>query len=247
MTLPWTTIEAVKTPEGTLALQRRGERDYLITVDGRVLMNSVAHQSEAALGTLACRGLADRPRPRVLVGGLGMGFTLRAVLDALPASARVTVAELNPVVVGWCKGPIAHLTAGAASDARVTVTVTDFAEALRAAAAGPEPLDAIVIDLYVGPDDDTSSRDPLYGTRACERAFAALRPGGTFAVWAEAFHESYARRLRAAGFAVDHERPARGARRFVVYLATRSAPPARRSGPPSPGRTPAAEPRRRGR
>ena len=237
MTLPWTTIESVKTPEGALALQRRGERDYLITVDGRVLMNSVAHQSEAALGTLACRGLADRTRPRVLVGGLGMGFTLRAVLDALPSSARVTIAELNPVVVAWCRGPIAHLTGGAAIDPRVTVVVGDFAEALRAAATAPEPLDAIVIDLYVGPDDDTSSRDPLYGTRACERAFAALRPGGTFAVWAEAFHESYARRLRAAGFTVDHERPARGARRFVVYLATRPAPVERR---PARG-----EPRRR--
>src|SRR5690606_2842845 len=74
--LPWTTIEAVSTPEGTLALQRRAERDWLITIDGRVLMNSVAHGSEVALGTLACRGLAGRPQPRVLVGGLGMGFTL---------------------------------------------------------------------------------------------------------------------------------------------------------------------------
>lgn len=229
MTLPWTTIDAVSTPEGKLALQRRGERDYLITVDGRVLMNSVAHQSEAALGTLACRSLGERPRPRVLVGGLGMGFTLRAVLDALPAAARVTVAELNPVVVAWCRGPIAHLTGGAALDPRANVVVTDFVDALRAAATAPEPLDAIVIDLYVGPDDDTSSRDPLYGTRACERAFAALRPGGTFAVWAEAFHESYARRLRAAGFAVEHERPARGARRFVVYLATRPSAPTRRA------------------
>ena len=97
MSLPWIIVDTAATPDGKLVLQQRGERDYLITIDGRVLMNSMTHRSEAALGALACRGLATLARPRVLVGGLGMAFTLRAVLDALPASARVTVAELNPV------------------------------------------------------------------------------------------------------------------------------------------------------
>ena len=186
-------------------------------------MNSMTHRSEAALGALACQGLAARELPRVLVGGLGMAFTLRAVLDALPAAAVVTVAELHPVIVAWCRGPIADLTARAVDDPRVTVAITDFADALRAAAGSAHRLDAIVIDLYVGPDHDTRAADPLYGTRACQQAFTALRPGGVFAVWAEGFHESYAKRLASAGFTVAHERPAKGNRRFVVYLGTKPA------------------------
>jgi spermidine synthase len=223
MSLPWTTVDTAATPDGKLVLQRRGERDHLITLDGRVLMNSMTHRSEAALGALACVGLAARERPRVLVGGLGMAFTLRAVLDAVPASASVTVAELNPVIVAWCRGPIADLTARAVDDPRVSVVITDFADALREAAGSAHRLDAIVIDLYVGPDHDTRAADPLYGSRACQQAFTALRPGGVFAIWAEGYHESYAKRLAAAGFHVAYERPAKGNRRFVVYLATKPA------------------------
>lgn len=223
MSLPWIIVDTAATPDGKLVLQQRGERDYLITIDGRVLMNSMTHRSEAALGALACRGLSVLARPRVLVGGLGMAFTLRAVLDALPPSAEVTVAELNPVVVAWCRGPIAALTERAVDDPRVTIALIDFADSLRSAAGSAQRLDAIVIDLYVGPDDDTRAADPLYGTRACQQAFSALRPGGVFAIWAEAYHESYAERLAAAGFTVAYERPARGNRRFVVYLATKPA------------------------
>lgn len=225
MSLPWIIIDTALTPDGKLVLQQRGARDYLITIDGRVLMNSMTHRSEAALGALACRGLAAADRPRVLVGGLGMAFTLRAVLDALPGTAAVTVAELNPVIVAWCRGPIADLTARAVDDPRVTVAITDFADVLRSAAGAAQRLDAIVIDLYVGPDNDTRAADALYGTRACECALTALRPGGVFAIWAEAYHESYAKRLAAAGFTVTAERPAKGNRRFVVYLATKPSRP----------------------
>ncbi len=221
MSLPLVTLDTAATPDGKLVLQRRGDRDFFITIDGRMLMNSADRRSEVALGTLACRGLADRPAPRVLVGGLGMAITLRAVLDALPASATVQVAELNPVIVAWCRGPIAPVTGGAVDDPRVTVTVGDFADALRTASATPGTLDAVVIDLYVGPDDRTRPRDPLYGTVACERAFAALRPGGVFAIWAEARVESYVERLQRAGFAVACEHPSRVSARFVVYLATK--------------------------
>ena len=241
MGLPWTPLDRVDTPEGPLLLQRRGERDFLITIDGRVLMSSMNVRSEAALGTLGARGLGARAQPRVLVGGLGMGYTLRALLDALPAGAQVTVAELNPTVVAWCRGPLADLTARAVDDPRVTVVVGDFADVLREAARAPQRLDAIVIDLYVGPDGDTPASDPLYGVGACERAFAALRPGGVFAVWAEAFHERYARRLAAAGFRVDHERPARGNRRFAVHLATRPDGASQRRSPEASGRS--AKPR----
>jgi spermidine synthase len=135
MGLPWTPLDRVDTPEGPLLLQRRGERDFLITIDGRVLMSSMSSRSEAALGTLGARGLGALAQPRVLVGGLGMGYTLRALLDALPAGAKVTVAELNPTVVTWCRGPLADLTARAVDDPRVTVVVGDFADVLREAAA----------------------------------------------------------------------------------------------------------------
>lgn len=224
MALPLVTLDTAATPDGKLALQRRGERDFFITIGGRMLMNSADRRSEVALGTLACRGLAQHPAPRVLVGGLGMAITLRAVLDALPPSATVQVAELNPVIVAWCRGPLAPVTGAAVDDPRVAVTVGDFADALRDAAVNaPGALDAIVIDLYVGPDANTRPRDPLYGTLACERAFAALKPGGVFAVWAEAAHDSYVQRLQRAGFAVTCEHPSRVSARFVVYLATRAA------------------------
>src|SRR4051812_37304482 len=98
---PLITVDTASTPDGTLVLQKRGERDFLITHDGRVLMNSATHRSEATLGELPCRGLAQVERPKVLLGGLGMAYTLRAMLDTLPASAEVTVAELNPVVLAW--------------------------------------------------------------------------------------------------------------------------------------------------
>ncbi len=250
MTLALVTLSESPTPDGTLRLQQRGDHDYFITIDHRVLMSSAQHRSEVALGSLACRDLTRRRRPRVLLGGLGMGFTLRACLDALPWDAEVTVAELNPVIVDWCRGPIAPLTGRSLDDPRVTVQVGDFARVL--AAASPQSLDAVVIDLYVGPDGQSPADDPLYGRGACARAFAALRPGGVFAVWAEAFHPPYDKRLQSVGFATDHHRPARGAGRFVVYLATRpqDAPRAVRGPRPrSPGGGPrggsGAGPRRR--
>src|SRR3954447_3118560 len=120
---PWRTIDRADTQEGPLELRQRGERDFLITIDGRILMTSVAHRSEDALAKLACARLAETPRPRVLVGGLGMGYTLRAALDCLPAGAQVVLVDLNAVVVRWCQGPLAALTAGAINDGRVTVQV----------------------------------------------------------------------------------------------------------------------------
>src|SRR5664279_3616063 len=102
MAQPWKIIESIPTGEGLLELRQRGERDFLILIGSQVLMNSLANRSEVVLGQLGCLRLKDQERPRVLVGGLGMGFTLRAVLDTLPDSALVVVAELNPIVHGWC-------------------------------------------------------------------------------------------------------------------------------------------------
>lgn len=218
---PLRTIDQHETPEGTLALKQRGARDFLITIAGRVLMTSTAHRSEEVLGTLACQRLAAHPRPRVLVGGLGMGFTLRAVLRELPAQAEVVVAELNPITETWCRGPLAVLTDCAVGDPRVRVELGDVADAIAAAASGPPErrYDAIVIDLYVGPAADTAEADPLYGAKATARAASALAPGGVFSIWGENFDAAYAARLERAGFSVRHQRPGKGGLRHVVYVA----------------------------
>jgi spermidine synthase len=220
-------VDSAPTAEGTLELRRRGDSDFLITVDGRVLMNSSSHRSEAALGELACRDLRGRANPRVLVGGLGMGYTLRAILDALPGNGRVVVAELNPVVVEWCRGPVARLTGSAVRDPRVTVEIGDVAAAIRRFAEAPEGnrFDAIVLDLYEGPHAGSPKHDdPFYGRKALEMTRAALKPGGVFAVWGEDYDAGFAKRLRAAGFSVTRGRPGRGGYRHTVYVATTRTP-----------------------
>lgn len=229
MAQPWQILDRVPTPQGILELRQRGERDFLITVGGLVLMNSAAHRSELALGAFACAGLRRRAGARVLVGGLGMGFTLRAVLDSLPGTGRVVVAELNPVVAAWCRGPLAALTGGAAADPRVSVEIADVAAVIRRAAEGPEDgrFHAVVLDLYEGPDAASGRGDhPLYGPSAVAAVRAALIPGGTFAVWGENHDAGFAKRLRAGGFTVACERPGHGGLRHVVYVATRREAPA---------------------
>jgi spermidine synthase len=215
---PWQTIDRVDTDEGLLELRQRGERDFLITVAGRILMTSVAHRSEDFLAEIACAPLAQADGPRVLVGGLGMGYTLRAALDRLPASARVELVDVNPAVVTWCRGPLAPLTGGAVNDARVTVEVADVAKVI--AAAPPARYDAILLDLYEGPHQATNhANDPLYGPAALERTCSALRPAGIFAIWSEELDRPFERRLAAAGFRVQTHRT-RGGRTHVIYAGT---------------------------
>jgi spermidine synthase len=224
MAKPWKILDSINTAEGILELRQRDVRDFLITVGGLVLMNSMANRSEAVLGQLGCRHLAEHPGPRVLVGGLGMGFTLRAVLDSLPATARVVVAELNSVVVTWCRGPLAMLTDSAVNDPRVTIEVGDVADLIRRyAKAGPaEHFDAIVFDLYKGPHFHTDPvNDSLYGSWAIAHARTALRPGGVFAIWGESYDEGFVKRLLKAGFKVGNARPGRGGLRHVVFVAER--------------------------
>jgi spermidine synthase len=219
MTRPWQTLASVPTEEGALELRRRGEHDFLIVVGGRVLMTSSAHRSEDALARLAAGRLAGRAGLRVLIGGLGMAYTLRAALEAFPPDARITVAELNPTVVEWCRGPLAALTAAAASDPRVTIIVDDVARVI-AGAAGE--YDAILLDLYEGPNAASQRRDdPFYGAAALGRQHAALRPGGVLAVWSEDPDAPYAKRFAAAGFSVTTQRPSQGGRSHVVYLGVR--------------------------
>lgn len=222
MAQPWKTVENIATDEGALELRQRGERDFLITIGPQILMNSLSNRSEVVLGQLGCGHLKGSIGPRVLVGGLGMGFTLKAVLDTLPATATVVVAELNPTVVKWCRGPLAALTDNAVDDPRVTVEIGDVARLIRRSAEDDAAVhfDAIVLDLYRGPHAKTDAKnDPLYGSRAIENMRAALKPGGAVAVWGENYDEGFDKRLQSAGFTVTTERPGRGGLRHAVFLA----------------------------
>lgn len=225
---PWEILDAVDTEEGRLELRRRGE-DFVITVTGRVLMSSMAHLTEVAVAEAACREIANRERPRVLIGGLGMGFTLRAALDVLPRSGRVVVAEINEAVVRWCRGPLAPLTRAAVREPRTKVLLQDVGEVISAAAQTPgQRFDSIILDLYEGPRAVTQGKeDPFFGREALRRTRDALTPGGVLAVWSEDPDAAFERSLGTAGFKVERRKPGKGGPRHTVYLArvARGAPP----------------------
>jgi len=216
LTRAWVTLERVETGDGTLELRRRGERDFLILLDGRVLMNSSAHRSEQALASAACARLSAYASPSLLIGGLGMGFTLRAALDALPPAARVTVAELHPCVVSWSRTALAPLTGSAVFDPRVTIELGDVGARIRRAAVAGAQFDAILLDLYTGP----GAGEACFESGMLSASRAALAPGGVYAVWSERPDPAFERRLRAAGFAAVRSRPGRGGLRHAVYTAT---------------------------
>jgi spermidine synthase len=225
---PWQVLESVKTPEGILELRRRGERDFLMTIAGRVLMTSVHHQSEDVLAVVACAALEKKRRPRVLLGGLGMGYTLRAALDGVPASAVVTVVDLNQKVVDWNRGPLGPLAGFPLKDARVRVVVDNVARVIAKVQAGG--YDAILYDLYEGPHDAINrERHPLYGSEAIQRVGSALAPGGVFAVWSEESDPPFEARLKQNGFTVERHKSGNGGRIHVVYLARPDASPAKRT------------------
>jgi spermidine synthase len=219
MASSWQTLATVGTPEGPLELRRRRD-DWLMLIDGRVLMNSFSRNSEEALARLALERLGPRPAPRVLVSGLGMGFTLRALLDRVPPAASVVVAELNPVVVEWCRGPLGPATGDAIRDPRVRVEVCDVAELI--ARVPNAAFDLILLDLYEGPNSATQTADdPFYGPSALARTHRALAAGGVAGIWSEDADPAFARRLTAARFAVTKHSLRSGASRHVVYLGHR--------------------------
>jgi spermidine synthase len=222
MPRPWRLLAAEDTPEGKLELRQRGDAEFLLQVGGRVLMNSAARKSEELLATMATERIAAVRAPAVLIGGLGMGYTLRAALDTLPKSATVVVAELNPVMVAWCAGPLAALTGAATADPRVRVEIADVARLI--SSATPASLHAIVLDLYEGPRAATQrADDPFYGVSALRRARAALAPGGVLAVWAEAHDAAFEKRFAAVGFDVTTcaKTPGGAGWKHTVYVGVR--------------------------
>jgi spermidine synthase len=220
MAAPWQTLATVGTVDGVLELRRRRD-DWLMLIDGRVLMNSFSRSSEEDLSRLAVERFgAVRSITHVLVSGLGMGFTLRAVLDRVPEEARVVVAELNPVVVEWCRGPLGPATNEAVRDPRVRVEVGDVADVIGRAAPGA--FDLILLDLYEGPNHSTQGPDdPFYGGAALARTHRALAPKGVLGVWSEDADAPFERRFSSAGFSVTKHSIGSGGRRHFVYLGTR--------------------------
>jgi spermidine synthase len=212
---------AVPGSDAPLVLSQRGD-EFEIRVGRSLLMQSRAHETEAILAERACERIAGRTSQRILIGGLGMGYTLAAALKALPADATVTVAELVPGLVEWNRGPLAHLAGKPLADPRVSVRETDVAEVLRECSAA---YDAILLDVDNGPQGLTRpSNDALYSSAGLGSAHAALRAGGVLAVWSVAPDPGFARRLGVAGFEVE-ELDARARRtkggRHTIWLATR--------------------------
>lgn len=225
--VPWELIDTAAVPGGgEMRLMRRGH-EFIIWLGPVALMGSRAGQSEEVLARLGCADLAAAAAPRILIGGLGMGFTLRETLKLLGPGAAVTVAELVPAVVAWGRGPLAGVHAGSLEDPRVAIHEGDVGALIRAAAAGGAQgrYDAILLDVDNGPDGLTrQGNDALYAAAGLGTAFKALRPGGRLAVWASEPDERFTARLRRAGFAVEVATPrAHGKRgiRHVVWVARR--------------------------
>lgn len=218
--LPWETLGAGRAPDGgELVLARRGD-ELVIRVDGQLLMSSRMHGSEDMLARAVCEELG--PGASVLIGGLGMGFTLRAALDVLPPTATVVVAEIAEVVVAWNRGPLAHLAGHPLDDPRACVVVEDVLAVIRRSRG----LAAILLDVDNGPHGLTrEANDALYGAGGIAACVRALAPGGAVVVWSAADDPAYAARLRGAGLAVEVRRtPARERRggRHVLFIGRRA-------------------------
>ena len=218
---PWEVLGTITADGVTLKLARH-DQEFLLFADGLPLMSSRMHASEDDLATIGCRRARLLPAPCVLVGGLGMGFTLRTALDLLPSSATVVVSELIPAVVEWNRGVLAPLAGRPLDDPRVQVVERDVLEVLR---ANREGFDAALLDIDNGPSPVTSHRNgALYADRGIAAARAALKPAGMLAVWSSFADQQFARRLRNGGFDVVMERvrarPRRGSK-HVIYLAQR--------------------------
>ncbi len=221
--IPWEQLGTGEAPGGgMLKLARRGA-ELSIRIGHIELMNSRLSGSEEALATLAAERLTGRPAPHVLIGGLGMGFTLRAALAVLPADARITVAELAPCILEWAKGPMAELFGDCLSDPRVRIEIADVAVLMR---RGRGRYDAILLDVDNGPEALTShGNDALYALAGLGEARAALSRGGVLAIWSQGPDDAFARRLKQSHFLVEDVRvkanKGRKGARHLIWLATR--------------------------
>ncbi|MBY4891251.1 spermidine synthase [Rhodobacteraceae bacterium N5(2021)] len=216
---PWIHLATAKTPQGgDLRLLRRGTEYSIRLEGGNELMNSRLSGSEEALATLSFEHLTDRAAPRVLIGGLGMGFTLRAAQEVAPPTAQITVAEIVPELVSWAQGPMAPVFGECLADPRVSVETQDVAVLIRAARGA---YDAILLDVDNGPDGLTrAGNDGLYAVEGLNAARRALANGGILAIWSAHPDTAFTKRLSQCGFdaqvhAVRASRAKRGSRHTI--------------------------------
>ena len=222
--IPRVLIDSAVVPGGggELRLVKRGD-DFWIMLGANALMSTRLRGSEEALATLACERIAGRNRPAILIGGLGMGFTLRAALGVLAGDAKVEVSELVPAIVKWARGPMAHVHGGSLDDRRVRIVESDVGDLIAAARSS---YDAILLDVDNGPDAlSRESNDRLYDLAGLGQAKAALKPGGLLAIWSAAPDPAFARRLGKAGFAVEEvtvrAHAGRKGAKHMIWLASR--------------------------
>src|SRR5882757_6774922 len=223
--IPWKVLDTAKVPGGdeVLRLKQRGA-EFVIMLGDNQLMSNRLSATEQALATIACDGLRTAKQPRILIGGLGMGFTLRAALKILGLQAQITVAELVPAVVEWARGPMAEIFAGSLDDPRVTIRETDVGELIR---AGKQTYDVILLDVDNGPEGlSRESNDVLYDDKGLRAAHAALKPGGVLAIWSSAPHPEFNARLRKTKFAVKEipirAKGPRGGAQHHIWTAARA-------------------------
>jgi spermidine synthase len=225
---PFELLAQAHTPDGTVLELKRRADEFVILAAGRHLMSSRTHASEESLATHACRRAASLKNPAALIGGLGMGYTLRAALDVLPPRATITVAELIPEIVAWNRGPLAHLAANPLADPRVRVEIKNVAAILSRTAQTQPKFDAILLDTDNSPAAFTDSANvALYSTQGLAAAHASLNPNGTLAIWSAEAREDrqFTARLRSANFTVAIEHPRARANkgpRHTIYLAQKS-------------------------
>ncbi len=200
--VPWTLLDRAQTPGNGVELRLyQRDTEFSIQAGNYELMNSRVYDSEDALAKLACQKITQHPRARVLIGGLGMGYTVRSALNRLGAKAQVVVAELVPAVVQWNRGVLADLAGSPLDDDRVTIHEADVAQMIKIAKG---EFNAILLDVDNGPQALTrKDNDWLYSLKGLKTAFAALRPKGVLAIWSSGPEPAFARRLREAGFDVD--------------------------------------------
>lgn len=197
---PVVLVESVKISDGKELRLVQHDSDFSIKVNSAELMNSRMHGSEEALARLACEEIKKFPDPKILMGGLGMGFTLRAALDVLPQKSQVMVAELIPAVVRWNQGVLAHLARKPLTDRRVKIHETDVARMIQ---EGKETYSAILLDVDNGPESlFQKGNDRLYSKDGLRAAYHALQNRGVLAVWSAVPARDFTRRLHAAGFTV---------------------------------------------
>jgi spermidine synthase len=223
--IPWQQIDSARVPDSDveLRLMQRGA-EFSMMLGQNELMNSRLSGSEEALATLACKRIEAVKRPHLLIGGLGMGFTLRAALTVLGPDARITVAELVPAVVAWARGPMADLFGDSLVDPRASIVTSDVIEVIE---AHPSAYDAILLDVDNGPEGlIRKANDALYTIKGLARIHRALRPGGVLAVWSSGPNTSFTKRLRDAGFAVNEvgvrATTKRSGAHHVIWFATRT-------------------------